>query len=371
METNWTNTQPELEAKLERIYRLLHRFNLDALLLRQANNFAWATCGASSFINRADSLGAATLMITPHKRLVITDNIESARLMNEEGLAQQGWGFEIAPWYENKNPLAALTGGLRCGADFAFPDALNLSGELANLRAPLTPQEGQRFRELGGLCAQGMGQAIQAVTPGMSEYEIAAALAQAVERCGVQATVNLIAVDERIFAYRHPLPTSKQLQNYAMLILCGRKWGLVCSLTRLVHFGPLPDEVRRKAEAVARIDAEMIAATRPTRTLGDVFHSAQAAYAATGFPDEWKLHHQGGPAGYQPREFIATPDAVQPILAGQVFAWNPSITGTKSEDTILIGEQSNKILTEIAGWPVLTVQAGGQTIQRPAILERA
>ncbi len=40
---------------------------------------------------------------------------------------------------------------------------------------------------------------------------------------------------------------------------------LVCSITRLVHFGLLPDEVRRKAEATARIDATSIAATRPGR----------------------------------------------------------------------------------------------------------
>jgi len=54
-----------------------------------------------------------------------------------------------------------------------------------------------------------------------------------------------------------------------------------------------------------------------------------------GFADEWKLHHQGGPAGYEPREFVATPITDNVISAGQVFAWNPSITGgVKSEDTV-------------------------------------
>ncbi|MEA4907309.1 MAG: M24 family metallopeptidase [Anaerolineaceae bacterium] len=370
MDNDWIDTGPELATKLERIYGLLERHHLDALLLRQASNFAWATCGAASFINRADSLGAATLVITPQRRLVVSDNIEAPRLMNEAGLGQQGWESATQPWYTGQDPLAALIQGVRAGADFAYPGALDLAGELSALRLPLTTQEGQRFRRLGRLCAQGMEQAARAVVPGMSEYEIAAALAQAVEAAGVQATVNLVAVDERIFAYRHPLPTSRRLQKYAMLILCGRQGGLVCSLTRLVHFGPLPAEVRRKAEAVARIDAEMIAATRPAGTLGDVFAAAQAAYAAAGFPDEWQLHHQGGPAGYHPRETIATPGATRPILAGQVFAWNPSITGAKSEDTILVGEQGNEILTEMPNWPVLAIQAGGQTIKRPAILER-
>jgi len=138
----------------------------------------------------------------------------------------------------------------------------------------------------------------------------------------------------------------------------------------LVHFGTLSNEVRHKAEAVARIDAEMIAATRPGNTLGDVFNRAQSAYAAAGFPDEWRLHHQGGSAGYAPREITATPTTIEPILVGQAFAWNPSITGVKSEDTILVGEESNEIITEMADWPTIDIQVGGQILKRPAILEK-
>ncbi len=155
-----------------------------------------------------------------------------------------------------------------------------------------------------------------------------------------------------------------------MLVLCGRKHGLICSITRLVHFGPLSDEIRKKQTTVAQIDAEMIAATRPGFTIGDVFRKAQSIYASTGFPDEWQLHHQGGSAGYAPREFTATPTSTQPILVGQAFAWNPSITGVKSEDTILVGEHSNEIITEMPGWPVIDVQVGDQVVKRPAILER-
>ncbi len=156
-----------------------------------------------------------------------------------------------------------------------------------------------------------------------------------------------------------------------MLVLCGRRWGLVCSITRLVHFGRLPDELRRKSEAVAQVDAAFIAATRPGRTLGEIFEVAQGAYAQTGFADEWTLHHQGGPAGYEPREYVAVPGSTDVVAAGQTYAWNPSITGAKSEDTILVGENSNEVLTTIADWPMLPVSVEGQAdrILRPGILE--
>jgi antitoxin VapB len=233
----------------------------------------------------------------------------------------------------------------------------------------LTPEEGDKFRELGQICATAMAEAIRAVQPGMTEYEIAAILGQATQKQGAQPIVNLIATDERIFKFRHPLPTGKKLEKYAMLVLCGRRWGLIASITRLAHFGPLPDELKRKETAVAQIDAAMIAATRPGAALKDVFERATAVYAQTGFPDEWKLHHQGGPAGFEPREYVATPTATEIVVAGQAYAWNPSITGTKSEDSILVGENGNEVVTAVSDWPMLSVEVNGQTILRPKILE--
>ncbi len=95
------------------------------------------------------------------------------------------------------------------------------------------------------------------------------------------------------------------------------------------------------------------------------------AYANVGYADEWKLHHQGGVAGYEPREHLATAASSQVVKAGQAFAWNPSITGTKSEDTILIGEKDGEVITAMEDWPRIHVQVEGQLIERPAILEVA
>ena len=359
----------EFDNKQDRIQALLAERQLDALILQRVSSFAWATSGAASYVNTAATTGEATLLITPSRRHLITNNIEATRLEKEEKLAEQGWQFHVAPWYEAPGTLAGLTRGSRLGADGPVPGAVDLSPDLARLRANLTPIEGQRFRTLGRLCAEAIDGAVRAVRPGQTEYEISALLAREADRRGAQAIVNLIATDERVFNFRHPLPTGKELERYAMLVLCGRRWGLVCSVTRLVHFGPLPDELRRKAEAVAEIDATFLDATRPGQTLGQVFGRATAAYAETGFPDEWQWHHQGGPAGYEPREYIATPDSLDLVQAGQTYAWNPSIAGCKSEDTILVTDSGTEVLTAIDGWPVLPADVGGLVYERPAILE--
>jgi Xaa-Pro aminopeptidase len=359
----------EFLHKQDRIRQLLETHQLDALLLQRVSSFAWATCGAASYVNTATTWGEAKLLFAPSGRHLVTSNIEAPRLEREGNLEAQGWEFHIAPWYGTADVLDKLTRGLRLGADGPYPGATDLSAELARLRVHLTPAEGERFRILGRLCAEAIDVAARAVRRGQTEYQIAASLAAEAEQRGVQATVNLVATDGRIFAFRHPLPTAKELERYAMLVLCGRQWGLVCSVTRLVHFGRLPDDLRRKSEAVAHVDAVFIAATRPGHTLGEIFRGAMATYARAGFADEWRLHHQGGPAGYEPREYLATPDSAEVVAEGQVYAWNPSIAGTKSEDTILVGRDRNEVLTAIQGWPMLPVVVGGQEILCPAILE--
>jgi Xaa-Pro aminopeptidase len=358
----------EISGKLSLLRNLASRHALDAILLQRVSSVAWATGGASSYVNIARSNAEISLLITGGDQHLITNNIEAVRLEKEERLAEQGWDFHVTPWFEKEVSTQKLTKDLKIGTDFHFPGAVDLSDEIARYRANLDPEEGARFQILGEFCAQAMDAAARSVHPGQTEYEIAGRLAGEAESRGMQAIVNLVAADERIFHFRHPLPTSKKLNRYVMMVLCGRLWGLVCSLTRFVHFGKLPDEIRRKREAVASVDARLIAATRPGSTIGEVFKIAQDAYAEAGYPDEWRLHHQGGPAGYEPREYLAAPGSTDTVYAGQVYAWNPSIAGSKSEDSVLIGENGFEVLTAMPGWPVMKVDVAGQIIERPDIL---
>ncbi len=361
--------EEELEVKLEKVQALLSSKGLDALLIQQVANFAWMTAGASSYVNAADSLGVASLLVAPHGRYLITNNIEAPRFRAEERLEEQGWEFKVSPWYQAAEGVEQLTKGLRLGTDGFYPGGDDVSADLIRMRMNLLSEEQERLREVSQGCAEAMNAAIHQVQPGLTEFEIAAILGREIQRRGILPIVNLIATDQRIYSYRHPLPTSKKLDRYAMLVACGRKYGLVCSITRLVHFGPMPDELRRKAIAVAQVDAVFHATTRPGRSLGDIFRAAQAKYAELGYVDEWQLHHQGGPAGYTPRETIATLDSDLKVAEGQAYAWNPSITGTKSEDTLLVKSGGVEVLTEISGWPMLAIELDRQTIFRPATLE--
>jgi antitoxin VapB len=344
-------------SKLTSLHSLLDRYNAEAILLRRVSSFAWATEGAASYVNTASTEGAASLVITREKRYLATNNIEAPRLQDEEKLAEQGWEFVVSPWATPLKGLNDLVAGKRLISDVPFGAAQDVSADLSRLRAHLTPEEGERFRSLGRLCAESITAAAQALRPGMSEYEIAALLGGEAQQRGVQPIVNLVATDGR--SYRHPLPTPKKLEKYALLVLSGRQRGLVCSVSRMVHFGKIGADLERKIRAAAQVNAAFIAHSQPGATLGKLLEIGQAAYAKAGFPGEWQHHHQGGVIGYEPREYIATPGGTDVLAAGQALAWNPTVQGAKMEDTILLGETSNEIITPTPLWPVELIEAPG------------
>ncbi len=347
----------ELSTKLTSLHSLLDKHGADAILLRRVSSFAWATGGAASYVNTASTEGAASLVITREKCYVATNNIEAPRLQEEEKLAKQGWEFVLSPWATPLKGLNELLAGTTFLSDVPFGTGKDIGAEISRLRAHLTPEEGQRLRALGTLCAESITAAAQALQPGMTEYEIAALLGGEAQKRGVQPIVNLVATDGR--GYRHPLPSAKRLHQYALLVLSGRRQGLVCSISRMLHFGKVPAELERKIRAAAQVNAAFIAHTRPGTSLGELLCVGQAAYAEAGFPAEWQHHHQGGVTGYEPREYIATPGGADLIAAGQALAWNPTVVGAKMEDTLLVGATANEILTLTSLWPVEQVEFPG------------
>jgi antitoxin VapB len=224
---------------------------------------------------------------------------------------------------------------------------------LAPLRAALSETEIARYRWLGAETADATVEALHEVEPGLSEYDLEAITAAGLLRRGILPSVYLYAVDDRILKYKHAVARGKRLKEYAMLNLCSRKWGLAISITRFVHFGALPAELAHRFEAAAQVNAALLNATRVGATSAGLFKVAQDAYAAQGFPGEERFHHQGGPTGYGEREWVATPQGTEVVVNSQAFAWNPSIRGGKTEDTVLLRDGVIENLTATPTLPVL------------------
>ena len=371
------NRTEEIAAKREALRAVLADLGLDGAVLSTPAMFSWYTAGGENRVALSPRTGTASIVATTEADWVVTDNIEAPRLRAE--VLPPGAGFEVVelPWHQEGSAAARIS-ELAAGRQFVSDEPLpGLSSlppapeEVLALSWRLLEPEIERYRELGREASFAIEGACRRAEPGMTEEEVSAVLAEEVCARGLVPSVILVGADERIEQFRHPLPTEKRIDTSLMVVLCARRHGLVASLTRMLHFGrALPEELAARHRAVQAVDSALILATREGRSVEEVLQHGLDSYDAGGFKDEWKLHHQGGPTGYQGRVFRARPGEKRPVLAPQAFAWNPSITGTKSEDTILSapGGGQPEFLTTCLDWPVADVEWNGQTVPRADIL---
>ena len=324
----------------------MERHGLGALLLRRPANFAWYTNGADNRVDHASPFGVADVLVTEDGEYVFTNNIEAPRMREE-----QTPDFEVVehPWYADEEPaLRALIGDASLGADFPLTGASDVSQEVAQLRYVLDPDAVERYREVGADAARAIDEAANSLRAGMDEREAAANLAAACRRRGLFSPVLLAAADERIGRYRHPIPQNGTVEHRAMLVVSAERGGLYANVTRIVDLeGPERELERRQGACETILGRLREEATQPGRTLAEAFQDCQRFYEGAGFRDEWMLHHQGGMTGYASREIIATPQTHQEIQVDQAFAWNPSITGAKAEETFILSESGPQVITRV------------------------
>jgi Xaa-Pro dipeptidase len=360
----------EIREKERRVREFLKVKGLKALLLKRQANFSWMTGGGLNLVGITTESGATSLLITGDSKYVISNNIEAPRMINEEGLERQGFIIKTFPWHEDQegSMVKELGGDGPVGCDVPFPNATMLAEDIARLRYSLTPEEIERYRWLGERVSSALEKTVMKTKKGEKESGVVARLCKEIWKDRIDPITLMSAADDRVFKFRHPIPTEKKIEKYLMVSVNARKWGLIVSLTRFVHFGKLPKELREKYEANVFIDCTLMAHTRPGVPVREVFQKGIDAYREKGYPEEWKLHHQGGSIGYTGRDYrvnFKTPDIIQ---ENQAFTWNPSITGTKSEDTILAALKGPEMITRPILYPTLTMSVSGIRFTRPAIL---
>jgi antitoxin VapB len=328
----------------ERLRELMERHSVDVVVLRRPANFAWYMGGADTKVDHVAQEGVADLIARPNSELVLTSTIEAPRMRAEQTPELKVVEY---PWHLNRDDaLRELIGDSRVGSDLGLAGTIDLSDDIARIRRTLDADAIESLRAVGADASAAMAEAAAAVEPGMTEHEAAAELAAACRGRGLRATVLLAAADERIALYRHPVPAGARIERRAMLVASAERGGLYANLTRIVEFEEPDAELARRLRACDEILARMRdEATRPGRTVAEAFADCRRFYAEVGFPDEWRLHHQGGLTGYGSRELIATPAGDHVIEPGQAFAWNPSVTGAKAEETFVLTDAGPEIVT--------------------------
>ena len=362
----------EIKEKEKRVREFLKLKGLKALLLKRQANFSWMTCGGLNLVGIATEMGATSLLITENSKFVISNNIEAPRMIEEEDLEKQGFVIKTFPWFEDQEVsiVKEVLGEAPLGSDAPFPNAQMMAEDIARLRYSFTPDEQKRYRWLGKRVSIALEKTMMKTKRGEKESAVVGRLCKELWKDRIDPITLMSAADNRVSQFRHPIPTEKKIENYLMVSVNARKWGVIVSLTRFVHFGKLPEEMRRKYEANVFIDCTMMAHTRPGIPAKEVLQKGIDAYQEKGYPEEWKFHHQGGSIGYTGRDYrvhFKSPDIIQ---ENQAFTWNPSIAGTKSEDTILATSKGPEMITRPILYPTLSMTVEGISFTRPAVLEK-
>jgi Xaa-Pro aminopeptidase len=356
----------ETDVKVERVARIAKDAGVAGVLLTTQRNFAWLTGGASNRIDGSRESGAGALLVSASgRRFVVANTIEMPRLQ-AEALAGLGFAPVEYPWTEDQaNPAAALgyaraaISATGLAADWPVaPNTVVVEQALMRARADLVDEEIARYRELGRDLGTSIGFVCRSLRPGLREREIANGVSAAICQTNARPIVILVAGDDRIARFRHPVPTDHAWRNTVMVVVCAERHGLVVALSRIVSAGPIDNALRDRTRSTARVFERLLGATRDGTSGAELFETAARAYEEVGFAGEEQRHHQGGAIGYRSREWVAHPRSEERVMPRQAFAWNPSITGAKIEDTVLLVNGEIEVITATPSWPTIEVGRG-------------
>ncbi|WP_211320768.1 M24 family metallopeptidase [Arthrobacter livingstonensis] len=344
-------------VKRARVLAVLAEAGRDSVLLTSQTALSWYLDGSRVGISLAGDPIAAVLVTGSGDHLA-TFNNEAARLSAEE--IPGGVTVHEVPWHGSLTDVAAWHGP---GALPALEAELAVPLRLA--RRSLLPGELGRYEQLCRDAAIVLTDVLSFATPHTTERGIAAAVAERIVGLGADPLVLLASGASRA-DFRHPLPTAAALGRRAMAVVCARRDGMIANVTRWVRFdGGTPAELDAEAR-IADVEADIFDATVPGAAVCDILAEIRTAYDRHGFgPEQWTLHHQGGPAGYAGRDPRATDAVTDTTTLNQPFTWNPSGPGVKIEDTVLLDSDGIRPLSLDSRWPSELVNG----IPRPVTLQ--
>ena len=332
------------------------------LLLTSSAAVGWRTGGLSDSIDLTAATDPVWVVDTEHGSALITSEIEGPRLAHDFRVKDLGWQLVLVPWYEADGALAAACDfAARPPEDFLSDVegiGSNVRADLVRTRLALSEPEREDLRDLGALVGRAVGEGIAAWRPGVStDFEVAAATAGTLEEEGAKAVCLIVGGDDRLRHFRHPLAVGDVCRDVIMVVVVARWRGLHAAATRIA-VRRADDEIVTLARDLSAVDDAVLTASLPGGTWGEAVEALARGYATIGRANAWREHFQGGPIGFEQREFELAPgQSASPYwtLARRVHtavAWNPSVRGgAKIEDTYLVGEGGLEALTVTPSWP--------------------
>lgn len=333
-----------------------------SLLLTTPGAVNWRTGGLSQPIDLTASSDPVWVLDCDRGTALITTDVEAPRLEQDFGASARGYDVLAAPWYDSDARLELACDYARTSAFELLTDTLgvgrNIRNDIVRARLTLSDADQEELRELGSLLGRALGAGITAWHPGRTrDFDTAAAISAALEAEGAKPVCLIVGGDERVRTLRHPLSTGEVVREVMMAVVVAQRAGLHVAATRIA-VRDVDDDVVSLMKPVAYVHDAVVEASLPGGTWGETVDCLAASYASIDQPRAWREHYQGGPIGFEQREFELAPgQSDSPFWsldrrAPYAVAWNPSLRGgAKLEETYLVTDRL-ELLTLTPEWPL-------------------
>jgi len=224
--------------RIQPLRDLMKAKGLDAFVLRRNPNLAWAIAGRAHVPTTID-MACFDLIITQDSATAITNVVEAPRLIAEELPSEVT--VQTVKWSEGRDQL--LPTGPKVGSDQPGADRIDLGVEVEMIRASLIESDFSRFQEICVDAAVALGNAMKQVESSDREIDVAGLIAHSLWQADLEIAFLGVAGEERVHKYRHPLPTTAVVGNRVSASICAKRKGLIASVTRIVTFGSVSDQM--------------------------------------------------------------------------------------------------------------------------------
>ncbi|MEM2146029.1 MAG: Xaa-Pro peptidase family protein [Candidatus Jordarchaeaceae archaeon] len=232
-------------------------------------------------------------------------------------------------------------------------DFVPASNVVKKLRAVKSQSEIEIIRKAVKIADEGVKRAIDVITPGIREYEVAAEAEYLMRKMGSYGTSfdTIIASGHRS-AFPHATCSDRKLENGDLVVIdLGVRYKNYCSdISRTCTVGSPSSEQEKLFQTVLNAQQKAIRLIHPGVNASEIDEAAREVIRSAGYGDFF-VHSFGHGIGIEVHEFPSISAGSKDVIEeGMVFTAEPGVYipnfgGCRIEDMVLVRDDGYELLT--------------------------
>lgn len=359
----------DIDAKQERLARVLEDLGCEAALLLLPQHVAWFTSGLTGRGLAADNERPG-VYTNGRQRWLVASNVDSQRLFDED-LDQLGFQLKEWSWDQGRADLLhSIVTGRKMACDRPITNMAIINEKIRPLMKSATPYEKSDLEALGKLVVHAVEATARGLKPGDTEEEVAGQIGHRLLHHGAEPVAIDVTADERGRKYRRAGFTATPVKSLCVLQATAQQNGLYVTAGRTIRFGPPEEKLRTEYDHAGRIAGAFRALSRPGESITSAIAAEVKLLAGTDYEFEDRLSPPVHGCGRVPADELRRSGTDEPFVDAQPIVWQARVGAVAVVDTVLVGMDGPALLTPTEDWPIKRIRIGEHTHDVPDMLVR-